>query len=68
MAARHIPGKGMRVVKWLRFGKTFFKNAGVAYDLASVALQVHLCQDTGTGKDSCAKKSSLYVYPVVAPW
>jgi hypothetical protein len=30
---RHIPGKGKRVMIWLRYGCTFLKKPGVGYDL-----------------------------------
>ena len=34
MEARHIPGKGKRVMMWLRIGCFFSKQARVGYDLA----------------------------------
>ena len=34
MEERYSLYKGKRVVKWLRFGYTFFKKARIGYDLA----------------------------------
>jgi hypothetical protein len=33
MEVRHLPGKGKRVMMWLRYGCNFSKKAGVGYDL-----------------------------------
>ena len=43
MEEKNDPGKGERVVIWLRIGYILFKKAGVGYDLATEIMKTRYC-------------------------